>query len=84
MRTFYGNIAGLILIATIYSGHQFILTSSPDFTSSSYLSVLFLIPVAVDLYRTEGQSMQLKKLPFYSTIGLGIFLYVISVIQQAS
>lgn len=84
LRALYGNISGLILIGATWTGHQYILTESPDFSLPSYLSFLFLLPVVLDIYKTEKQNKQLKRLLFYSALGLGIIFNLLSVLWQLS
>ena len=84
LRALYGDISGLILIHSTFNASITTLMESPDYSLPSFISFFFIIPVFLDVYKTEKQREQLKKLLFYFTLGLGLLVYLRTVLWQIS
>jgi hypothetical protein len=55
LRVLLGDLSGLIILGSIYVGHQSIGTESPSKVPSLALSLVVIIFILFDLYRAEDR-----------------------------
>jgi hypothetical protein len=82
LRALYGDISGLIIFAAFVKGYSGLAINPSDLRLSSYLSLLFLIPVVLDVYKSGSEKNQLRSLLFYPALGFSVILNLLFVLLQ--
>lgn len=80
LRVLFGDLSGLVILGTTYTGYQHLGTGSPNIVPPLAYSFGLLILALIDLYRAEDKGEELGRAVFYSATFLAVILQLLAAV----